>query len=461
MKAAAIVASFIDSLKSRLLPAICRYQTGERDFAMALDTDVVAGATPTAPVVADRATRSLHLDPPQKRTCETEAIRADVLGHVVAKTEPAALPNLWRFLAKSPSVRRLGGDRRDFAASLQQHFSDEDLVASRILVRSRDSELQLSPVFGDASSKFLLIYDGNNKPIDAISVRGRLSSCDPPFLRYALARQSKDSSGRPTLMILASTDDDLHVLHQLRLNCTSAAGLERLSGKHARQLFGPSFLDDCHRKYFFTLTGWQIADVVNEPSQLMQQVFSHLCQMEQVFDFDPSRLIDVWSPNADQFGVLQSALAFDDARVVQEILFNSLNSPRSTPTESWYKILDAADTDLTSARAELKRAIGRSRDIPRVSEVRVAVERLRRSFEQSVIDKFNTQADATSDPQEKMRLLMRSELAQHWFDNQELLATAQLVVAGECPRYAGVIHDDNLDERLRIGEALLKQLRPG
>jgi hypothetical protein len=426
------------------------------DFAMSIHSDVNVGATPRAPFGDDHSLSTPCRGGAERPAREIADIRVDILSQVVAETEPAQLTNHWRFLPTSPRVRQFGGDPRDLAASLQQHFGTDDLVASRVLIRSRDSELQLSPVFGDASSKFLLMCDENDRPINAISARGKLSSSAPPFLKYALARHSKGAPDLPTCMILASTDDDLQVFHQLGFNCTSAAGLERLCGKHARQLFGPSFLDDCHRKYVFTLTDWQIADVVNEPSRLTQQVYSQLCKMEQVFNFDPGRLFKVWCPAEEDLAVLQSALAFGDAKVIQTLLFNSHNGPRSTPRQCWNKIQELVDTDLATARAALMHAIGRSRDVPRPGEVRVAAERLRRSFDRSVIHKFNAQADATFDAGEKMLLLMNSELAQQWFDKQELLATAQSVVAGECPPYRGVIDDNYLDERLRIVNAIIK-----
>ena len=94
----------------------------------------------------------------------------------------------------------------------------------------------------------------------------------------------------------------------------------------------------------------------------------------------------------------ESALSFADAIIIKEILNLSLGMPGSTPTDSWNKMLAAADTDFPSARAELLRAIGRSRVLLRPEEVRIAVERYQRSFEKSIIAKFFTEIASISDP---------------------------------------------------------------
>jgi hypothetical protein len=208
-------------------------------------------ATTTAVAIGDQSTHPPRCDAPQNGTHDSAALRTEVLRHVVAETEPAELPTRWRFLRKSPNVRRLRGDRRDLTTSLQQRFREEDLVAVRILVRAKDNELELSPVFGDISSKFLLICDASHQAVDAISARGMLSSSDPPYLVHGLACHSKDAPGERRGMVLASSDDDLHVLHELRINCMAASGLESLSGKHARQLFFPSVHVNCQHKIFF------------------------------------------------------------------------------------------------------------------------------------------------------------------------------------------------------------------
>src|SRR6476620_1896098 len=81
-------------------------------------------------------------------------LRSKILNGVQELTRSAPFPNPWDFLRPTTSTRQLNGDPHDVLASLKTQFSVDELLAARVIARSSDDKLQLSPVFGDAWSSF-------------------------------------------------------------------------------------------------------------------------------------------------------------------------------------------------------------------------------------------------------------------------------------------------------------------
>ena len=174
-----------------------------------------------------------------------------------------------------------------------------------MIARADGTEPRLSPVFGDPAQKFTFLINAEGRPADVASERGILSCDDPPAIWYALNHKCCSPTAARQHNLVASTDDEVHVFDALGFNCLPAAGLDQLSSKHYLKLYqrGTHKLrNNCH----LTLCCWQIADLTNEPSPLMQRVLQRFNMLEEVRPYQLEALFNTWQLRDDEFSRLRS-----------------------------------------------------------------------------------------------------------------------------------------------------------
>jgi hypothetical protein len=380
-------------------------------------------------------------------------LRAQILKRIQEQTRPAPLPKPWDFLGSSRSTRQLLGEPVDLVAALQTEFSVEQLFIARMIKGASENQPRLAPVFGDSSSSFVIRRDASRSPVDAISARGLLSSPVPDWLPL-LAERTDAVSGHPRPVLLAFSDAEVLVLRRLDGNFTSAAGLEQLSGNHARELFAGRAEQRWQRRYNLTLPGWQLAECLYKPAPKTVAALEHLLRLQPLFKRDVSELFDVWMPTREEFRTIRSALTSRDRDYVQQAFFGSLAKSRFTPASALCVIRDRAPIDYGTARRNLVCSIDRSAVVPLCAEVGRDLAKLRRAFKQGILDKLVDSVAAESSPWKRLRNFVGADLGNAWFETLDEVAAAQKIVAGEYPDCRDA--DERLEKRLRIGDRIAK-----
>lgn len=419
-----------------------------------MDTDKDVDAADGGPESADNAIS----DSPASDAMSDKDVRSEILQKIVAETRPAGLTKRWRFFPRIQDVRTLCGQPDDLARSLTASFAEDNLLATGVLIRGRDKQVRLSPVLGDSTSKFQVLTDSDRNAIDIVSSRGTMSNGDPPFLRYARARHAEGVQQYVQPILVASNDDDLQVLKQLNWYCTPAAGLANLDGEHVRELFTGSAADDRHRKFSFILVGWQLAGLIHQPSVQMHRVLTHLWRVNQIYDFDLAPSFTVWWPTADEFDRIKNARNFADRKIISTVLTASLQKS-CRPVIDFCNYRFSNGTDLHTARIELLRAIGRSRDMPRRLEVTNALNRYGRLLDKKIVERFFQAADEAAHPAESALLIVAGQIMQHHQETDGLVRAAEMVINGDYPTNAGVLSEEALAELLDRADFLMKLRR--
>lgn len=385
--------------------------------------------------------------------------RRRLLNRIEKQSSPALPPKVWRFLGTTQSVRRLSHDASQLVASLKNEFSEGALRASRVLISRSPDALQLSAVFGDESSSFVIRRGTGRVLTDVISARGLLSDATPEWLHLAAERRDAAAT-RPQVVLTAFRDDEMLVLHRLRFKFTSAAGLPAITGKRVRELFTARAPHRQHHKYMLTLPGWQIANLINDPTPQIRRAIARIADIQHQYGYDPANIFSVWLPTSAEFRDICLARKFADLRLLSRALLKSLNQSQYSPADALRVISDRTETSYGVARRELERAVLSSRFIPRADEVDIALTKFWRAFQKSVVNKFL--AFAGGDGWEEWRLMMAAELAKKWFSHLEIVAAAGRVLAGEYPAYRETFDADLFDLQLRIASefARLYRLKP-
>ena len=282
----------------------------------------------------------------------TGRVRTGVLNTILSMSRPADMPTKWAFLDRSEHVRQLRCASDDLRAALRDKFSDEDLLATRVL-RRRTDQLELSDVLGDTTSKFMITLDRESRPVDVVSTRGSLFAECPPWLRCAMVRLANEGQDKVQAMFLANTDDDAQVMLGLGLRCTPSAGLDRIDGDTVHRMFQDT--DEIHNRcrYRLTLPAWGIADVVPAPSADIKSILARLELVEHIYPYDPAVLFEVWWPDPLSISNIEKSLAFLDRDLTLEQLITSARTSMCTPLEASYELPSAGTGDLRTMYREM------------------------------------------------------------------------------------------------------------
>jgi hypothetical protein len=414
----------------------------------------------------DQAADTKPTPPPAR---ESGAARADqpapvseILQRIRKLTQRAALPDAWSVLKTSPCVRQLKSNRHDLVETLTSDFSIDALLSSRIIVRGADNTLALSPIFGGLKSKFIILRGKDGAPCDVISARGQLSAGKVPLLRYSLS-QMPVANGESTPVFVGTSDDDLQVLHALGQPFICAAGITTLSWQQIRQLLTPGkfIYRFTYPQFELTIPAWQIARPRQQPGQSTLRILAFLARIEQESRFSTSKLICAWVPTDCEFMDIKRA-SRTDLELVRQEFAASLKTSTFSSMEALQYFQDRAEVDYGTARRRLTRAVELSQQIrvPRIPEVRAALDQLISAFRREVIDKLPGPNAIEGDALESMRLLLSRQAIEHWFEKQRLVRDARSILAGEFPHHSGSSDYDEVAEMSRLVDSLTKLKAP-
>ena len=106
------------------------------------------------------------------------------------------------------------------------------------------------------------------------------------------------------------------MLRRIGFECTSAAGLSRLSGQQIRELFANPATGE-QLAFRLTLPAWQIAEVVNATTPIIVDTLTRLADIPRVFGIDVAAVIDVWLPSTRRsFKRILAARSYRDRRLL-------------------------------------------------------------------------------------------------------------------------------------------------
>ena len=380
-------------------------------------------------------------------------LRSRVLESITLKTRPAPLPRAWNVLPKATRLRQLCSDPDSVVAALQSEFTAEELLFVGVLVMGEDSKLKLSSVFGDGKSSFAVRSDKHSTPVQAMSVRGLLSTSIPEWCLWA-SEQSSDSTKPTSPLLLAATDGEARVYERLGFNYVSGAGLERISGKRVKELLAARPSAAHLRAYNLTLPGWQIEECINKPSPKILNTIKHLCAIRNHYKLDPGDVFRVWLPSGSEFTQIRRALKFADAKRLAEIFKKSLAQSSFAPNDAQTMIHDRTEISFSDAWKNLRQTLDDSTTVPRAADAAVNLEKLKAALDKAVIRPLLT-FGADSSPMDNFMSIMAANFGEDWFRNLEIVRAAESVIAGEHPG-DGRFDEHQFKIRVKIYDCLVK-----
>ena len=378
------------------------------------------------------------------------AVRSKILGHILERTQPAPLPAAWTFLSPSSKVRTFLCSRSELVASLMAGFSNEELLAAKILVADAENELQLSLVL--CEHMFQVVIDADHRPIDLASDVGALFSADPPCFKYAC--QWHDGTGRRKRVLVAALKD-LQILECLGLRCAPAAGLASLDGQQVRRLYANFSLSSLPR-YRLTLIGASIADLEGKLHSFIEPILKRLHNVEELSGYgELGNPFEFWPPSATTFDKIRAALTFSDRRMVRRVIRDSTDVYVVSGGDAWAQLHAPDENDLASAHAALECAIAAPRSYCFGSNLSTAAAKLSVAIGHATTRRFLQAAAAASTPQESFALLESAEIIHHLNQNYGPLAAAKSR-DGSVLHYDSTISEDRLKEIGLCTNLLLK-----
>ncbi|MDA1013723.1 MAG: hypothetical protein O3A00_04620 [Planctomycetota bacterium] len=309
------------------------------------------------------------------------------------------------------------------------------------------------------------------KPLALADERVGLAAVTFLSLAFLSALQIADErfSGDRKFVFVAFSDHDLTVLRMLSLPCTPAAGLATMNGERLRRLFGgapgvPGIASDAGHtvsvasaSYRLVLAGWSVAELKDEQPGGVTLAVECLLKAEDAFGFDTSRRIGIWQPTAPEMNRIRSAAEFQDRALVRKLIWQSVGRSTCSVRQYWEEIATRTAADYEAARRELMHTLKRARELGfQSSEIAKKLEAFNRSFDKSVVDAIVGDAMAASDSVDRALLLAASELMGHWHKSSSLVRSTEDGVSGRYHPREKALHPEELKERLRVVDGLVK-----
>jgi hypothetical protein len=363
-------------------------------------------------------------------------------------------PAQWAQFGSGTSVRRFPREPNEVLSQLTLEFTEDQLLAARVTVRTRAGELELSKVLA-TNEAFLIRGDAaGHSAGDLVTQRGKLSTGACEWREWA-AETTNKSSRQP--IVLCASDADLYVLVRVGMSCSPTAGVDQLNGRQVRTLFQTRPKDAWQRQYQMVLLGWQPDSFASEPSIQNLAAIHRVAAIQQVFGFDPHSLFSVWLPTQAELSRFRRAHSFVDCRILTVEFNASLKTSLYAPADALARLADLAPATWSTARAALESAIERSTIVPRVAEARVTLEKLDRAFQKRVLRPLEAAAGKTG--LEALLSAIAAELATIWYHDLELVHAAQRLIAGQFPGYPKCVDEAALNRKLRLVDAIVKLAR--
>jgi hypothetical protein len=384
-------------------------------------------------------------------TPETDELRGRILRRIIDLSEAVSPPPLWAQFGSGTSVRRFPGEPNEVLSQLTREFTEDQLLAARVTVRTRAGELELSKVL-TTNEAFLIRGDAaGHSAGDIVTQRGKLSTgaCE---WRERAAETTNKRSQQP--IVLCASDAELYVLVRVGMSCSPTAGVDQLIGRQVRTLFQTRPTDAWQRQYQIVLLGWQPEIFSNEPSAKNLAAIRHVAAIERVFGFDPHSLFSVWLPTGEELSRIRQAHSFLDRQRLAAEFKASLAKSVYAPADALALLADRTPATWSTARATLESAIEQSTLVPRVAETHVALEKLERAFHDQVVQPLEAAAGKTG--LEALVSIIVADLALTWCEDLDLVQAARRAIAGQYPGNVKCVNDAALSRKLRLVGAIVK-----
>ena len=392
-----------------------------------------------------------------------------ILLRILQRSQPTTAEGVWGFLPPVSGMRNLAITEATLS-ELSDEFTPELLEAERIMIRRSDNQLRLNPVLlGDSICGLFLRSSKDGTPFDVVNQSGSLATDDPPALSCGRDFFTKRFSGDTNSVLVTFSDDDLAISRMLSLPCTPAAGLAKLNGEQLHRLFqgAPGYpggaLHQGQAKavaplnYRLLLAGWRVAELKNELPDGVASVAERFVKAEDAFGFDTSQRVGIWQPTPREFSRICSAAEFQDRALVRKLIWRSVcHSTRST-RQFLDKAASRHATDYDAARRELLRTISRAQELGfQSSEVAKRLEDFNRAFDKGVVDSIIRDALSATDSVDRALLLTAAELMANWHKTSSLVRSTQDGISGHYHPRDEALHLEELKERLRVVDGLVK-----
>ncbi|MEO7403003.1 MAG: hypothetical protein ABIU95_04975 [Burkholderiales bacterium] len=392
-------------------------------------------------------------------------VRVEVLQAVEVATRAAPSPHQALFPKDDKNARQLREGPGELLESLTSHFTQEELLESRVVERVGLNDIRLSPILGETAAKegdtsaqfgaaksfFILSRDADGLPVNATSARGSLSA-EPSWFRFA-AKIVHGEEVPQEPMLLATTDVELHWFYRLKLRATPAVGLKALTGQQVKWLFDHRHHLPAGCKFQLILPYWNIAAFQETPSQESRQILNHLLDMPRLYNVDAGQIFKVWLPTAEEMVGCSRALRFSDKDRLAAQLSASLAKSCHVPTDAATIIRDRKPVDFDTARLQLLKVIKRSEKVPLASEAAMGLEKLEQAFRVHVSSLLP--ASTSKDGWARLAAMMAIDVAEQWCESLDVVHAARKVKAGEHPG-AGCFDTARLDQQLKFVNAFTK-----
>jgi len=389
-------------------------------------------------------------------------------------SSPVHPKEAWSFLPPSRSFRRLSISNFQLVEQLRRLFSDDELVAARVLVRQSNGGLALNNVLGGDVVCGLFVRDTRDGiPVDIVNQRGSLATSDPPAFNMARDHFAADWRRDNRMMFVTFSGDDLAVMRLLGFPCAPSAGLATMNGRQFARLLGDSrhslggTADNTRPAAIATadlrlvLVGWHVAELRNEPPDELRAIVAHIQDADAVYALPALDRVAVWRPSGHHFDRIATAVRFRDRRAAQEMVRQSIHRCPQSVRSFIHAERRESDATYLAAHERLRRELARAPTMGSLAstELRSRLERTRQTFEQDVIAPMMRDALAADNPTDRALQIAAAELARQAHESSPLIrSTADVITGGRrsCTNGSSI---DELKEHLRIVDTLIKVAR--
>jgi hypothetical protein len=400
---------------------------GEIDAAsdeMADCSDCSSG--PTEPTLHDAPKNDAGGEAARNRKRNFEATKAMITPCLVVP------PRNWEFLFAPDRRAEVDMDTAEFFAIVEEGWGEDRLLESRIYERCGDT-VRLADRM-DVDAPLFVTFDEEEGEVYFTWNEDSLFSLACTALEYATAANSAESAGQENQLFVCDSPDAARIVQRLGLPAVSCDGLEAIGHQDIKRLFG-----DGHRghgwKYFLVLLDFDLCQLDPQPTAALADVIARLTDAADVYGVDLSERFAVCRPNASEMQRLRRAVGFADPSAVRQLLDEWAAHAVNSPISDWQGLLHTEGVRLSTARAELKRAIAFGRRDPsaRQSRVEAALQDYKTALEAKIVQPFDTQLDTVADGYEALEIMHTRDIASSVLQTDLLLCEAEAVIADAPP----------------------------
>lgn len=366
---------------------------------------------------------------------------------ILSCTAPLLRGEPWSFLDQDDKWLRIDMSTVEFIEVMREQCTAELLVDSGMCEYADDVLRPAAWLDGDAS---LYVALDDDQETFRFRMGGEfLFPMTKTARDYALERIPLESTQTPITLFVVDSQEAAEILQLLGLVAVTYEGLDDLGYEDVERLFESDDRSDCRWRYYLVLLDFDVVRLDNRPVAAIGEVIRRLADAAEVYDLDPARRFAVCRPSAQDFHVLERAVAFKDAARIRGQLESMSAAAKSTRIQIWQTHFVNQAVSFSAARQALARALQRSDHVCRRAEVRDALSAYREVGRQAVIEKFNAAVDSMRDPFTQVDLIAALECAEQYLNDDPLVRAAESVLADETLPSDRDIYEEMWEKRQR------------